>query len=88
MTIRTPWGVTYDNHPVLKHSKTDVPPFTIVSTQIFDLEVRLFKYELRILEIEPARSKRMLALDRIVYDCHDVKVTTNTYPVKSTISCR
>ena len=78
VAIRATRGVADDNHTIPEHPKAHDSLFSIVLARVLGLEVRRFKYELRILEVELSFGKCPCPLRGIVGDGHSVSVSTST----------
>jgi len=78
MAIRATRGVADDNDPISQHPEADDPLLAVILARVFGLEVRGFKNELRVLEVQLPHGERSGTLQRIVGDDHPVSVSTST----------
>lgn len=67
----------YD-HSTEQEPVTDDPGLTVILARILDFKGDAFKDDLRVLEGQATRGKRLVALDRVEGDTRMVNVTTET----------
>jgi hypothetical protein len=70
VAIRATRRVAYDDHATVEYAEADDPGFTVVSTDVIDLEHWAREDDFRVLEIKPAFLNRSYSLGRIVRDWH------------------
>ena len=68
MAIRATRCVANDDNTTIEKTETDDTNFTVVSANVFDLERRSRKNDLRVLEVESAFCKGVCALGRVIRD--------------------